>query len=257
MRHWAGRGRRRRRAGGIDRPHRQRGGDRAGLRRRGERFDVVTDQTSAHDALNGYVPAEFAVTDAAQLRASDPGGIRHAGRGLDGRPGAGDARAPATRRGRLRLRQQHSCAGAGGRRRRRLRLPGVRAGVHPAAVLRGKGPFPLGRPVGRPGRHPADRRRGTGALPRRPRPAALDQDGPGAGAVPGTAGRGSAGSATASVRGPDSRSTSWSAPGRSPRPSSSAAITSTQARSRHPTARPRRCATVRTRSRTGRCSTLW
>ena len=27
------------------------------LVRRGERFDVVTDQTSAHDALNGYVPA--------------------------------------------------------------------------------------------------------------------------------------------------------------------------------------------------------
>ena len=31
----------------------------------GERFDVVTDQTSAHDALVGYVPAEIALEDAA------------------------------------------------------------------------------------------------------------------------------------------------------------------------------------------------
>src|SRR6187401_3843145 len=31
--------------------------------RSGERFDVVTDQTSAHDALAGYVPAEISLTD--------------------------------------------------------------------------------------------------------------------------------------------------------------------------------------------------
>ena len=39
------------------------------------------------------------------------------------------------------------------------------------------------------------------------------------------------------------------------RPSSSAATTSTRARSPRPTARPRPCATARTRSPTGRCST--
>ncbi len=39
---------------------------------RGERFDVVTDQTSAHDALNGYVPAGFTMAAAAELRKSDP-----------------------------------------------------------------------------------------------------------------------------------------------------------------------------------------
>jgi urocanate hydratase len=39
---------------------------------RGERFDVVTDQTSAHDALGGYVPAEIAFSDAAALRTSQP-----------------------------------------------------------------------------------------------------------------------------------------------------------------------------------------
>jgi len=40
--------------------------------RAGERFDVVTDQTSAHDALGGYVPAEIALGDALTLRASQP-----------------------------------------------------------------------------------------------------------------------------------------------------------------------------------------
>jgi urocanate hydratase len=40
--------------------------------RAGERFDVVTDQTSAHDALGGYVPAELSLEDAASLRAAQP-----------------------------------------------------------------------------------------------------------------------------------------------------------------------------------------
>jgi urocanate hydratase len=39
---------------------------------RGEHFDVVTDQTSAHDSLNGYVPAGISVAQAAELRHSDP-----------------------------------------------------------------------------------------------------------------------------------------------------------------------------------------
>ena len=43
------------------------------LVRRGERFDVVTDQTSAHDALNGYVPAGVSVAEAADLRRRSPG----------------------------------------------------------------------------------------------------------------------------------------------------------------------------------------
>jgi urocanate hydratase len=34
--------------------------------------DVVTDQTSAHDPLVGYVPAGLSLADAARLRASDP-----------------------------------------------------------------------------------------------------------------------------------------------------------------------------------------
>jgi urocanate hydratase len=42
------------------------------LARRGEAFDFVTDQTAAHDPLNGYVPAGLSVDEAAQLRESDP-----------------------------------------------------------------------------------------------------------------------------------------------------------------------------------------
>jgi urocanate hydratase len=38
----------------------------------GERFDLVTDQTSAHDALAGYVPAEIALADALELRTALP-----------------------------------------------------------------------------------------------------------------------------------------------------------------------------------------
>jgi len=34
--------------------------------------DVVTDQTSAHDPLNGYVPAEYSLQDAEHLRRADP-----------------------------------------------------------------------------------------------------------------------------------------------------------------------------------------
>jgi urocanate hydratase len=44
------------------------------LVRRGERLDVVTDQTSAHDALNGYVPEGVSVAEAVELRKSDPDG---------------------------------------------------------------------------------------------------------------------------------------------------------------------------------------
>ena len=37
-----------------------------------ERFDLVTDQTSAHDALVGYVPAEITLADAGELRRAQP-----------------------------------------------------------------------------------------------------------------------------------------------------------------------------------------
>jgi urocanate hydratase len=42
------------------------------LARRGEHFDLVTDQTAAHDPLQGYIPAGLDVGAAAELRAADP-----------------------------------------------------------------------------------------------------------------------------------------------------------------------------------------
>jgi len=42
------------------------------LARRGERFDLVTDQTAAHDPLTGYVPQGLDVDAAAGLRQRDP-----------------------------------------------------------------------------------------------------------------------------------------------------------------------------------------
>ncbi len=42
------------------------------LRRMGFKADIVTDQTSAHDPLNGYVPNLMTPQEAAQLRDADP-----------------------------------------------------------------------------------------------------------------------------------------------------------------------------------------
>ena len=42
------------------------------IARRGVRVDAVTDQTSAHDPLNGYVPAGLNLEEAEELRRSDP-----------------------------------------------------------------------------------------------------------------------------------------------------------------------------------------
>src|SRR5699024_725408 len=40
--------------------------------RRAFKIDVVTDQTSAHDPLNGYVPEGYSLEAAAELREADP-----------------------------------------------------------------------------------------------------------------------------------------------------------------------------------------
>ena len=48
------------------------------LVRRGVRPDIVTDQTSAHDPINGYLPAGWTLEEAEAKRRSDPRGIEHA-----------------------------------------------------------------------------------------------------------------------------------------------------------------------------------
>ncbi|MGN6797141.1 MAG: urocanate hydratase, partial [Gaiellaceae bacterium] len=42
------------------------------LARRGEQFDLVTDQTAAHDPLTGYVPNGLSLAEADALRTADP-----------------------------------------------------------------------------------------------------------------------------------------------------------------------------------------
>src|SRR3954471_9328424 len=48
------------------------------LVRRGERPDVVTDQTSAHDPLNGYLPAGWSLAEWQARRESDPKSVEAA-----------------------------------------------------------------------------------------------------------------------------------------------------------------------------------
>ena len=78
---------------------------------RGFTPDVVTDQTSAHDALNGYVPNGLSLQAALALRGRDPRRLCRAQPDGDGYPRGGDAGVTASRQYRLRLRQQHPGAG--------------------------------------------------------------------------------------------------------------------------------------------------
>ncbi len=50
------------------------------MRRRGIRPDVVTDQTSAHDVVNGYLPTGWSVAEWENRRQSDPKGVERAAR---------------------------------------------------------------------------------------------------------------------------------------------------------------------------------
>ena len=51
-----------------------------GIHVRGVAPDVVTDQTSAHDPRNGYLPRGWTLAEAAEARASDPARIERAAR---------------------------------------------------------------------------------------------------------------------------------------------------------------------------------
>jgi urocanate hydratase len=107
--------------------------------------DVLTDQTSAHDPLHGYVPTGLTLEQAASLRASDPAEYVRRSKGDDGGARALHARAAATRFDRVRLRQQPAWPRARSRRQGSVPDPGFRARVHPAAVLRRQGDRSAGR----------------------------------------------------------------------------------------------------------------
>jgi urocanate hydratase len=59
--------------------------------------DVLTDQTSAHDTLNGYVPRGYDVQAAAELAQSRSEAVRSGSHRVDSGARAGDARAAAAR----------------------------------------------------------------------------------------------------------------------------------------------------------------
>ena len=213
------------------------------LVRRGVVPDLVTDQTSAHDPLNGYVPNRHDATSRpSRLRADDPAALHGRGPAQHGRARAGHAR-PA-RRG---ARSSSTTATTSAPRRRRPASPNAFdfPGFVPAYIrplfCEGKGPFrwaasPATPTTSRPPTTPSSRPSPTTGPSRR-----WITPGPRAGAAPGAARRASAGSATASARRWASSSTSSCARGaREGARSSSAATTSTPARSPRPTARPRR-----------------
>ena len=82
------------------------------LAARGEHFDLVTDQTAAHDPLTGYVPAEVPFEEAAALRAARPGRVRASRARVDRGARRGDDRVRPRGLLRLRLRQQSAGRGA-------------------------------------------------------------------------------------------------------------------------------------------------
>ena len=177
------------------------------LLRRGFRADVVTDQTSAHDPLGGYVPAGLTLEEAAELRVERPRRVLSARLRVDGRStsrrwsGSCEAGAVVFDYGNN-LRAGAELGGLA--HERAYAYPGVRAGVHPAAVLRGQGPVPLGGALGRSRRTSRDRPGGRRAVPRRRAPAALARAWPRSASRSRACRRASAGSATASATRPGS-----------------------------------------------------
>ena len=158
------------------------------LFRRGVRPDMVTDQTSAHDPLNGYLPKGWTMAEWREKRDSDPKAVEKAAPRLDARACRGDGRLLECRRADARLRQQHPPGGQGRGVRERLRLPGLRAGLYPPAVLPRHRPVPLGGALGRSGGHLQDRRQGEGTDARQHASAQLARHGARAHRLPGPAG---------------------------------------------------------------------
>ena len=123
------------------------------LARRGEHFDLVTDQTAAHDPLTGYVPRGLSVEDAAALRTSDPDEyLRRAGASIAEHV---EGLLEYVRAGSYvfdygnNLRGEAEAAGVSGG----LLIPGLRPGLYPAALLSRDRAVSLGSAVRGPGRH--------------------------------------------------------------------------------------------------------
>ena len=225
------------------------------LLRRGVMPDVATDQTSAHDPLNGYVPAGLTLEQAAGAARARPDEVVRRARDVDGH-----ARARAARHEGARARCCSTTATTCAARRRRAGCREAEAFSYPGFVPEyirplfcvGKGPFRWAALSGDPADIARHRRRGARRVPRRRAAAPLDPAGAEARPLPGPAGAHLlAGLRRAPPAGPALQP--HGARGRAARRrSSSAATTSTRARSPRRIAKPRPCATAATRSPTGR-----
>ena len=158
------------------------------LVRRGVRPDIVTDQTSAHDPVNGYLPKGWTLQQWEERRLSDPKGVERA------------AKASMAEHVRAMLSYAHSGVPTVdyGNNIRQMALeegvkdafdfPGfVPAYIRPLVLPRHRA-VPLGRAVWRPRGHLQDGRQGEGADPRQRAFAQLARHGPRAHQIPGPAG---------------------------------------------------------------------
>ena len=160
------------------------------LLRRGVRPDAVTDQTSAHDPVNGYLPAGWSLEKWDRLRDR---GSRHKSRArraprwrahVEAMLAFQELGIPVFDYGNN-LRQMAFDEGRQGR----LRFSRLRARVRPAAVLPRRGALPLGGAVRGPGGYRSHRCEGASELlPERCAPASLARHGARAHPVPGAAG---------------------------------------------------------------------
>ena len=170
----------------------------------------MTDQTSAHDPLNGYIPAGLTLEQAEVLRARGPRRVPAPGRRVGAGPRRRDPRPAgpwASRRSTTATRCAASASEHGDDDA--FAYPGfVPAYIRPL-FCEGKGPFRWVALSGDPADIHADRR-GDPRPVRRPGPhPPLDRAGRASGSRSRACRRGSAGSATASATWPACASTRW------------------------------------------------
>ena len=124
----------------------------------GESFDLVTDQTAAHDPLNGYIPRRSFPPSCRRAAERRSRRVSSARLRVDSAPCSWLARFRPGRELCFRLRQQPTRGGASGRSRGRIHIPGLRPGLYSTALLSRHRALPLGGVVRRSGGHRGDRR---------------------------------------------------------------------------------------------------
>ncbi len=160
------------------------------LVRRGVTLDVVTDQTSAHDLRVGYIPIGTEPGAGGRAAGDGPEGVRGPGARLDGGARQRDA-ASCSARGAVVFDYGNNLRGQVADLRampEAFDFPGIRPGVHPAAVLPWCRPVPLGGALGKSEGHRGDRRRRARDLSQERGAGPLDSAGPREGPLPGSPG---------------------------------------------------------------------